>query len=437
MSMYNLPKTSIKDVIKNRKFWGVFFIIIVIIILCFSVFVSALRYFPSQTNAFLKYFEITEVNTSKINEQASPNLYKSDISYEQAIIDAAKNVSPSVVSIVISKNLPTYEEKWVNPLGDGSQEGLSPFDLQVPEYVQKGTQYQEVGAGSGFIVSADGIILTNKHVVSDNKADYTVLTNDGQKYPAKVLALDPVQDLAVIKIQLSSKQSGIKFQPVTLGDSSGIEIGQTAIAIGNALGQFSNTVSIGAVSGLGRTISASDQTGGFSETLEGIIQTDAAINAGNSGGPLVNLHGEVIGVNVAMASGAQGIGFALPINIAKKDIDQIIKTNKIVYPFLGVRYILIDDQVKQKYKLSVDYGALVSVGNNGEIAVTSDSPAEKAGIKKGDVILEIDGEKIDKNNSISQIVQNHNIGDKIKLHILRDGKEQDIDVVLGERPAGY
>ena len=189
--------------------------------------------------------------------------------------------------------------------------------------------------------------------------------------------------LAVIKIQ----STGTVFKPVTLGDSSGIQIGQTAIAIGNALGQFSNTVSVGVVSGLQRTISASDQMGSVSETLEGIIQTDAAINAGNSGGPLLNLRGQVIGINTAMAQGAQDIGFALPINMAKKDISQVVATNKIVYPFLGVRYVLVDDQVKQKYNLSVDYGALVLKGNNGEPAVNPGSGAAKAGIKENDVIL--------------------------------------------------
>jgi S1-C subfamily serine protease len=383
---------------------------------------AALRYFPSQTQAFLEYFKAPQLELPKIS-QPSSNVYTSNISYEQAIIDAAKKVSPSVVSIVISKNVPVYEQQWVNPF-----DGLSPFDFQVPQPVQNGTQYQEVGAGSGFIVSADGLVLTNKHVVSDNKADYTVFTNDGKKYTAKVLALDPVQDLAGIKIQ-----SDKPFLPVTLGDSSGIQIGQTAIAIGNALGQFSNTVSVGVVSGLGRTISASDGAGAFSETLEGIIQTDAAINAGNSGGPLVNLRGEVIGIDTAMAQGAESVGFALPINLAKKDIDQVAKTNKIVYPFLGVRYVLVDDKVKQKYNLSVDYGALVLRGDKGEAAVTAGSAAETAGIKEKDVILSINGEKVTTDNSMSKIIQKYNAGDKVTLHILRSGEEQDVDVTLGNR----
>jgi S1-C subfamily serine protease len=440
----NLPKVNINKILKifkNRIFLGVLSLVIAICIIGFGVGAAALHYFPSQTQSFLQYFKLPEVGAPKINQQPSASPYASNISYEQAIIDAAKNVSPSVVNIVISKNVPTYEEQYINPFGDNGSNNpfgdLFPnFNFEIPQQVQNGTQLQEVGAGSGFIVSADGLVLTNKHVVSDSQAEYTVFTNDGQKYPAKVLALDPVQDLAVVKISRPSgtpSNDGGTFKPVILGDSAGIQIGQTAIAIGNALGQFSNTVSVGVVSGLGRTIFASDQTGGFSETLENIIQTDAAINAGNSGGPLVNLKGEVIGVNVAMAEGAQSVGFALPINLAKKDIDQVAKTNKIVYPFLGVRYVLVDDQVKQKYNLSVDYGALILKGDRGEPAVTSGSAAEKAGIKEKDVILSINGEKITTDNSMAKIIQKYNPGDKITLHILRGDKEQDIDVTLGER----
>ena len=441
MSIYNLPKSNINEIknkilktLKNRIFWGALWLIIAGCIIGFSVGITALHYFPIETQEFLQYFKMPESQLPNTSQQPSAKQYTSNVSYEQAIINAAKNVSPSVVSIVISKNLPTYEEQYINPFGEGNPLGLPGFDIQIPQYVQKGSQLQEVGAGSGFIVSADGLVLTNKHVVSDSQAEYTVFTNDGQKYPAKVLALDPVQDLAVIKIQLTlPAQVGKTFQPVTLGDSSGIQIGQTAIAIGNALGQFSNTVSVGVVSGLGRTVSASDQSNSLSETLEGIIQTDAAINSGNSGGPLLNLKGEVIGIDTAVAEGAQSIGFAIPINMVKKDIDQVSKTNKIIYPFLGVRYILVDDQVKQKYNLSVDYGALVLKGDNGEPAITAGSAAEKAGIKEKDVILEINGEKITTENSMSKIIQKYNAGDKITLHVLRNDKEQDINVTLGER----
>ncbi len=355
--------------------------------------------------------------------QGSGPQYTSLISYEQAIIDAVKSASPSVVSIVISKNLPVYEQELINPFGEEW-----PFGVLVPEQVQRGTQYQEIGAGSGFIVSEDGLVVTNKHVVSDKNADYTIFTSDGEKYTAKVVALDPVQDLAIIKI--TSEQ---RFPAIKLGDSNGIQIGQGAIAIGNALGEFSNTVSVGIVSGLGRTLDAQDRAGGFSETLENIIQTDAAINAGNSGGPLLNLKGEVIGVNTAMAEGAQSIGFAIPINRAKRDIDQILATQKIVYPFLGVRYVLVDEAIKQKYHLPVDYGALVLAGENGEGAITAGSAAEKAGIREKDVILQIDGERISTGNSMASIIQKYNPGDSVTLKVLRNGQEMDIEATLGER----
>ncbi|MEI7424696.1 MAG: trypsin-like peptidase domain-containing protein [Candidatus Staskawiczbacteria bacterium] len=385
--------------------------------------VTILKYFPVQIEGLLQYLKIKEPIKPEVDKKSVESVYISAIPYEQAIIDTAKNVSPSVVSIVISKNLPVYEQELINPLGE-----TTPFNIQIPQYVQKGTEYQEVGAGSGFIVTANGLVLTNKHVVSDKEASYTVFTNDGEKYDAKVLALDPVQDLALIKIG-----SDKIFSPVVLGDSSGIQIGQTAIAIGNSLGQFSNTVSVGIVSGLGRTISASSKDSLVSETLENIIQTDAAINSGNSGGPLLNLRGEVIGINTAMADGAEAIGFAIPINMAKKSIDQVIKTNKIVYPFLGVRYVLVDDKVKKEYKLSVDNGALVLKGDSNEPAVTKGSAAEKAGIKEKDIILEVNGEKITTKNSIATIVRKYNVGDTIILHILRNEKEQDMSLILGER----
>jgi len=378
--------------IKNRIFLGVLALFVSVCLLAGWVCVVLWQYYS---------VAVEEV-------QNVPNLYVSKISYEQAIIEAAKKVSPSVVSIVISKEVPIYEQQYINPFGDGSL-GLPGFDIQIPQYVQKGTELKEVGAGSGFIVTPDGLILTNKHVVSDKKAKYKVITDDGQEYEAEVLALDPANDLAVIKIGSENA-----FNPVVLGDSDGIQIGQTAIAIGNALGEFSNTVSVGVVSGLGRTISASDKSAGTSETLENIIQTDAAINSGNSGGPLLNLNGEVIGVNTAMAEGAEGIGFALPINLAKRDIEQVIKGSKIVYPFLGVKYTMSDD------------GALIS-------GVTSESAADKAGIKEGDIVLEINGEKITKKNSMSKVIQKYNPGDTIILHILRDEKEIDLQAVLGER----
>ncbi len=301
MSIYQLPEIkfpqlkkpeNMQKFIPGKKFF--------IILMVFSFFVLGV------IGGALGGVYILKVN--KIAETQTQNPSATAFSQEDAVVSAVKNTSPAVVSIIISKNLPLYEECYVNPFGD-----LFP-GFQIPQICQKGTSLQEIGGGSGFIVSSSGLILTNKHVVSDKEAEYTVLTNDGKKYPAKVLALDLNQDLAVIKITIA-KDSTTSLATVKLGDSDNIQIGQSVIAIGNALGEFRNTVSVGVVSGLFRTITASG--GGTQETLGDLIQTDAAINSGNSGGPLLNLKGEVIGINTAMASGAENIGFAIPINKAK------------------------------------------------------------------------------------------------------------------------
>ncbi len=427
--MYTLPETSLKElkkklrtVAQNPVVAGFGLLLGALIIAVWAGTWASLQYFPTQAQDFLQYIE-SKLPQAERSPQTAGTEYHSDITYEQAIIDAAKRVSPSVVSIVISKNVPVYEQDFVNPFGPNS-----PFDIQVPQYVERGSKLQEVGAGSGFIVSADGLVVTNKHVVSDPAASYTVFTNDQKKYQAKVMALDPVQDLAIIKIQ-----SGDIFSAVEVGDSSGVQVGQTVIAIGNALGQFSNSVSVGIVSGLSRTISASDQLGGFSETLEGIIQTDAAINAGNSGGPLVNLKGQVIGINTAMAEGAQSIGFAIPSNRAKKDVQQVAQNSKITYPFLGIRYIAIDEEVQQQFHLSVDYGVMIYRGARGEVAVSQGSGADKAGLKEGDVVVELNGERVTAQSSLANMILQYNPGDTVTLKILRDGKEMEVKVVLGER----
>ena len=279
------------------------------------------------------------------------------------------------------------------------------------------------------------MILTNKHVVLDKEAKYTVFTNDGRKFPAKVLAQDPLQDLAIIKIE-----SNKPFPVVQLGDSSRLQVGQTVIAIGNALGEFRNTVSVGVISGLGRRIVASG--GGFFETLEDVIQTDAALNPGNSGGPLLNLNGEVVGINVAMVKGGQTIGFSMPINKAKRDIEQVKAYGKIVYPYLGVYYAIINKEIQKKYKLPVDYGAIIGwnlvAGRTNEIfktkiAVVPGSAAEKAGLKRNDIILEFNGEKITTDNTLAKIIMKYRPGDEVLLKILRDKKIINIKATLGER----
>ncbi|OGN29128.1 MAG: hypothetical protein A3A33_02595 [Candidatus Yanofskybacteria bacterium RIFCSPLOWO2_01_FULL_49_25] len=354
-------------------------------------------------------------------------------SEEQQVIQVVKRASPSVVSIVATQDLKIVEQGQSNPFRDFCND---PFFRQffgdqcsVPSQPPTSrTEQRQIGAGSGFIISSDGMILTNKHVITVGKdTSFTVITHDGKKYPAKILAQDPVQDLAVMKIDARNLPS------LTLGDSTNLQIGQTVIAIGNALGQFSNSVSKGVISGLSRSIVASDG-GGSSEKLSQVIQTDAAINPGNSGGPLLNLSGEVIGVNTAIAEGAQNIGFAIPINQAKRDIDQVKSGKAISYPFLGVRYILIDDEIKAKNNLAIDNGALVSRGDaRTDLAVTPGSPADKAGIRENDIILEVDGITIDAGHDLSQIVQTKNVGQIIKLKILSQGTEKTVSVTLAQR----
>lgn len=232
-----------------------------------------------------------------------------------------------------------------------------------------------------------------------------------------------MNDIAFVKID------GSNFPTVAMGESSGIKVGQTVIAIGNALGQYANTVTTGIVSGIGRNITAGDSMSGSSEVLNNVIQTDAAINSGNSGGPLVDISGQVIGMNTAVAD-AENVGFAIPIDAVKKQLESVKTTGKIVNPYIGVRYVQITDDFASMYKLKYDYGALVYASNGSE-AVISGSPADKAGIKKGDIIIKIDGKEVNEDNSIANVLQSHNPGDKIKLTIVRDDEEMDIEVTLG------
>ena len=274
------------------------------------------------------------------------------------------------------------------------------------------------------MVSSDGLILTNKHVVDDTEAEYTVLMNDGKRYTATVLARDPVLDLAVVKIDMKN------LTPLSLGDSDSVKIGETVIAIGNALGEFRNTVTKGVVSGIGRTVTASGTADG-SEVIEGAIQTDAAINPGNSGGPLLNLQGEVIGVNTAMSQAGQLIGFALPINEAKRVIDSVERYGKIIRPYVGVRYVMINEEIAKANQLPVQEGALITRGEQRtDLAIMPGSPADKAGLAENDIILELDGQKVDKDNSLARLIARHSPGDTVTLKILHKGEEKEVKVKL-------
>lgn len=384
---------------------------------------------------FLKNFFTKEIDVGKklnapdIVEKAVP-LYKPALDYEDAVIHAVESASPSVVSIVIAKNVPLIENCASDPFADLPPEFKDMFgggiQFSQPCKSATKTEKQNVGGGSGFIVSADGLILTNKHVVFDKAAEYTVFTNDGKKYAAKVLARDAMNDIALIKIEAT----GLKA--ATLGNSDSIKLGQTAIVIGNALGEFRNTVSTGVISGLARNVTAGGAEFG-NETIQGVIQTDAAINPGNSGGPLLNLRGEVIGMNTAMASGAQNIGFAIPINQAKRAIESVKKTGSIKSPYIGVRYILLSEDVAKKEKLLVTEGALVRGSSDGP-AVIKNSPADKAGVVAEDIIISLNGDKVTAEKSLSQLLQKYGVGDTATLKIKRGDKTLDVQVKLEERP---
>ncbi|MDD5551804.1 MAG: trypsin-like peptidase domain-containing protein [Candidatus Pacebacteria bacterium] len=382
---------------QNKKF--IVILIILSLVFGFSGAILGIKLYPS----IFPTTQNIETTTAKVST-----------SEEKAVINTVKKVSPAVVSVILTKDVPVFEEYW-----------SSPYQF-LPEYRQKGTKEQQVGGGTGFIISSDGMILTNKHVVSTEGVDYTVVLSDGKKYSAEILARDPSQDIAVLKIKAKN------LTTVKLGDSDKIQVGQSVIAIGYALGEFQNTVSVGVVSGIGRTITAGNLTSAQTEELQELIQTDAAINSGNSGGPLLNLSGEVIGINTAMASGAENIGFSIPINSIKNAISEVEKTGKISYPFLGVNHTIINDTIKKEQNLSVNYGALVIKDNNG-IAVVSGSAAEKAGLRENDIILEINGKKITEKNTLSKVILSYKVGDKIKLKVLRNGKQIFLGVTLQEK----
>ncbi|MCE9517469.1 trypsin-like peptidase domain-containing protein, partial [Candidatus Nomurabacteria bacterium] len=336
-----------------------------------------------------------------------------------------------VVSIIISKEVPKYSVSYqqVDPANDPFG-GLFPgISLQTPVYTQDGTEKKEIGSGSGFLISSDGLIVTNRHVVASKDAIYEVLLNNGKKYQATVLARDTLFDVAIMKITAK----GLPY--LELADSDVLEVGQSVVAIGNALGEFKNTVSAGVVSGLSRSLNAGDSYG-QTERLEKVIQTDAAINPGNSGGPLLNLKGEVVGINVAIVQGSSNIGFALPINSVKSAINSVKKSGKIIRPYIGVRYVNVTADLKIKKNLAVDYGVLVGKGPNGEVAVIAGSPADKAGIVENDIILSINGQKIDADHDFSYLIRSYNIGDSLKLRILSAGVEKTVTLRLAQAPDG-
>ncbi len=314
---------------------------------------------------------------------------------EQDIASVAKKVSPSVVSILTQSERQSYYGR---------------------------SQTQE-GAGTGIIVSSDGYIMTNKHVVEGSDT-VSVVTSDGTAHDnVKVIGTDPLNDVAFLKL---TNTSGLT--PAELGDSSSLRIGQSVVAIGNALGQYQNTVTSGIVSGTGRSVTAESEGSSGAETLTDLIQTDAAINPGNSGGPLVNIAGQVIGINTAIASDANGVGFSIPINATKGLLKGVLANGKVERAYVGVNYLTITPEVAKEYNLPVSKGAYV-VADRGS-AVVSGSPADKAGVKDKDIITKVNDTEVGDKGSVASLVAAYAPGDTITLTILRDGKTETLSVVL-------
>ncbi|CAN5376765.1 N/A [soil metagenome] len=338
------------------------------------------------------------------------------ISNESQLVNSiAKNVGVSVVSVVV-KSQTTAQDF---------------FGFAQP-------QTQE-GAGTGVILTKGGLVITNRHVVPAGTTSVSITLSDGTEFSdVTVVGRTSDSDTLDIAFLQIKDLKGKTLTPAVIGDSSKVQVGDKVVAIGNALGQFRNTVTSGIISGFGRNLQAGDgssYSSGSSESLQNLFQTDAAINLGNSGGPLVNINGEIIGINVAMAD-AQSIGFAIPINDVKGLIASVEKSGKLERPYLGVRYVLLTDDYAYTYNLNVKRGAYIAPGADGQSSVIPGSPAEKAGLKEKDIITAINGTKVDENNSLISIFGRSAVGDKVKLSVNRDGKEIKIEATLEAAPQG-
>lgn len=375
-------------------------------------YLVANRVRPATASAAQPVQALPVSNTASTTAQPQPLPANAN---DATVVSVTKRVSPAVVTVVNTLRADAAQSQ--------SQQQPFPFeDPQNPQTPQQDTQPR--ASGSGVIISQDGYVITNNHVV-EGEQSLVVYFADGSRHDAKLVGTDPLMDVAVLKVD-----GGVPaFVP--LADSDKIQPGETAIAIGSPLGDFRNSVTVGVVSALNRSVGS----------MEGLIQTDAAINHGNSGGPLLNLQGEVIGINTLVVRGtgttsdqAEGLGFSVPSNIVKTVSDQLIATGKVVYPFLGVSYVQIDPETAVDENLPVQNGALVQQSQQNQPAVTPGSAADKAGVKDGDIITSIDGTKIGVDKSLRQVLLQRKPGDTVKLDVLRDGKTLSLNVTLGERP---
>lgn len=344
--------------------------------------------------------DATQNSLSTANQQSVKN-------ESQLISDIAKVVGPSVVSVDVTSA------------------------AQQTDFFGRSRSIERQSAGTGIILSEDGYIVTNRHVIDAATTDVSVTLSDGTELDdVEVVgrtASSDTLDIAFLKVK---DTKGKKLTAAKLGDSSKVQVGDKVIAIGNALGQFQNTVTSGIISGYGRNLEASDANGSESESLQNLFQTDTAINEGNSGGPLVDISGEVIGINTAIAAGsAENIGFAIPINDVQGLIKSVLRSGKLERPYLGVRYVTLTDQYAYEYNLDIKRGAYLAP-SEGASAIITGSPAEKAGLKEKDIITKVDGTAIDERNSLVSLVSRKAVGEQVELTVVRDGKEQTIKVTL-------
>lgn len=394
-------------------------IAIIILIIALSLLSGLQRYSP----AFQNLFHAGNLSSSDLSLPSNGKVQV--VSEESDTINIVKKVGPSVVTV--SEIAAPQSSSSSSPFdsgpfsffgihGDNSGNGGSDSLSPAPDQAQS--------IGSGFIISADGLIVTNKHVVSDTGGKYTVTTSDGKKYTVQQIYRDPLNDVALVKINTSDNPGKILL-PVTLGDSTNLQVGQYAVAIGSALGQFQNTVTTGVVSGLGRQITAGDPYAGEAENLTNVIQTSAAISPGNSGGPLLDSSGRVIGVNTAVSQSGQNIGFALPINSIKDSLSNFNQTGQFNRPYIGVAYRMLSKATALAN--DVPQGAYLQ-------DVIKGSPADKAGLQAGDIITQIDNQKIADKTEIATVIAKKKVGDAIAITYSRNSNTNTVRVQLVSAP---
>lgn len=360
---------------------------------------------PSELPSFLQVREGTKTESpAEFTEIDNIRV----LNEESAIISAIERALPSVVTVTIEKTTRTPDRIQINPF-----DPFSPFRQQPGQ-----EQRLERNIGSGFAVGKD-LIVTNKHVVSDTEAEFTVLDSEGNTYTVTDISRDPLNDLAILRLE------GADLKVVEFGDSENLKLGQTVIAIGTPLGEFTNTVTTGIISGLGRGITAGSAYEGFVERLDNVIQTDAAINPGNSGGPLLNSQGQVIGVNTAVSAESENIGFAIPVNVITELISNFKEAGGVIArPYLGVRYKMITEE--SAILNEVPQGAYI-------VEVVEGSPAAEAGIEPGDIIVEFDGKKVEgeDDTTLQKIIADRKVGDNISVRIWRDSEFRNLEFTLG------